>query len=63
MVAEGRSASWLAERLNCSRSNVYKIYESRTINTNLLFRISQALDYDFFEACSEQFLTKCKHKK
>jgi hypothetical protein len=63
MDAEGRSAAWLAERLNCSRSNIYKIYESRTINTNMLFRISLALEYDFFEAYSEQFRIKYKRKK
>jgi hypothetical protein len=63
MTAEGRSATWLAERLNCHRSNIYKIYESPTIDTTLLHRISRILEYDFFKDCSEEFVSESKYKR
>ncbi len=45
---QGKTSVWLAEQLSCSRTNVYKIYERTTIDTELLLRISAILDYNFF---------------
>lgn len=42
-----RSVVWLAEQLECSRTNVYKIFEKQTISTEELFRISEILGCDF----------------
>jgi hypothetical protein len=63
MEKEGRSVAWLAEQLNCHRSNIYKIYESAAIDTLLLYRISRTLEYDFFEDYSEQFLSECQRER
>jgi len=30
MEEEGRTVRWLAQKLSCDRSNIYKIYEKRT---------------------------------
>lgn len=43
-----RSVSWLARKLYCDRTNVYKIFRRSTIDTDLLMRISVALEHDFF---------------
>ncbi len=54
-VAErGLSVTLLAKRLNCSRTNVYKIFDRRTIDTGTLFRISIALGFDFFGILSHE---------
>jgi hypothetical protein len=46
--AQERTVSWLARQINCERSNVYKIFERDSIDTEQLMRISQALGKNFF---------------
>lgn len=50
---QGKSITWLAKQINCSRVNIYKIFERSSIDTNTLLRISDALDYDFFAIYSQ----------
>lgn len=45
---QGRSAAWLAAALCCDRTNVYKLFRKRSIDTELLYRISLILRFDFF---------------
>ncbi len=52
---DGHSASWLASKICCSRTNIYKIFERNNIDVQLLYRISAALNYNFFAAISEGF--------
>ena len=42
------SISWFAQKLYCDRTNIYKIFNRQSIDTELLLRISQILKYDFF---------------
>lgn len=56
---QGKSITWLAKQINCSRVNIYKIFERSSIDTDTLLRISNALDYDFFAVYSQN-LTKNK---
>lgn len=42
-----------AKLLNCDRTNIYKIYNKPSIDTDLLFRINEALSHDFFKDISE----------
>ena len=44
-----RTPTWLARKINCERTNVYYIFSQPSINTDLLLRISQALNHDFFQ--------------
>lgn len=44
---------WFASQLNCKRANVYNIFNRRTIDTELLARISAILDHDFFRDLSQ----------
>ena len=48
LTAQRRSASWLAEQLSCDRTNVYKIFKKKYLDTQLLLRISRILGRDFF---------------
>lgn len=42
------SVVWLARELNCTRPNVYHIFERPSIDTDLLARLCQILNHDFF---------------
>lgn len=44
-----RSVVWIARKLNCNRTNIYKIFNRSTIDTELLLRISNVLQRNFFE--------------
>ena len=52
---QGRSVTWFAKRLGCTRPNVYKIFAKENLDISLLWRISCVLDYDFFGVISEMF--------
>ena len=53
-----RSAAWFAEKLNCNRANVYNIFNRRTIDTELLERISLILHRNFFELMAREITNK-----
>ena len=44
MEEEGKTVSWLARNLSYCRTNVYKIYDKKSIDTDLLMRISALLE-------------------
>ena len=46
---QGRTVTWLAKQLNLQRRACYRIFDSYSIDTHLLFRISKLLDRNFFE--------------
>lgn len=43
-----RSVSWLAKKLCCDRSNVYKIFQKQSIDVALLSRLCSILNHNFF---------------
>ena len=45
---QGRTVTWFAEQLCCTRPNVYKIFQKENIDIHLLWRISCILEHDFF---------------
>lgn len=47
-----RSVSWLARKLSCDRSNVYRLFQKNSIDTALLQRLSVILNRDFFSELS-----------
>ena len=51
---DGRSVSWFAEKICCTRTHVYKIFKKESIDTALLERISRVLSHDFFEDMSKE---------
>jgi len=57
-----RSMSWLAQKAGCDRSNFCKKLHNNTIEIDLLFRISEILQEDFFAYCSKMFCGKTYHE-
>ena len=47
------SVTWFASKLYCDRTNIYKIFERKSIDTELLMRISVILNKNFFEEYSQ----------
>lgn len=50
---KGMTVVRFADKLSYSRANVYKIFEKKSIDTDLLMRISSILEFDFFKEISE----------
>lgn len=53
---QGKTTVWLAQELGCHRTNLYKIYEKRTIDTGILLHISEILGFVFFQLYSEELV-------
>jgi len=49
-----RSVSWFARKLYCDRTNVYSIFKRRSIDTELLMRISKVLHRNLFQPYLEE---------
>lgn len=54
MLRQERTPAWLARKINCARPNIYYIFRQESINTDLLLRISKALNHNFFRYYSEE---------
>ncbi|MCD7721071.1 MAG: hypothetical protein LUC86_05730 [Prevotellaceae bacterium] len=44
----GRTVTWFAAQICCTRTHAYKIFRSESIDTGLLERVSRVLRHDFF---------------
>ena len=53
LVRQGRTITWLADEMNYSRQNIYKIFSRKWIHTDLLLKVSDILDHDFFKYFSD----------
>jgi hypothetical protein len=58
-----RSVAWLARKLSCDRSNIYRIFQKESIDTCLLVRISIILQHDFFEGFSASIRSQLLEQK
>lgn len=47
--------NWFARQLHCDRRNVYRIFNKENIDIDMLCRISQILNHDFFKDLSEKY--------
>lgn len=45
---KSHTIQWFAAKLNCGRGNIYDIFHRKTLDTELLIRISRVLKHDFF---------------
>lgn len=55
---QGRTVTWFAAQLCCTRPNIYKIFRKENIDLNLLWRISVILRHDFFYELSSRLHTE-----
>lgn len=60
MQKQGRKNEWLAEQIGVQSSAISKIYQKKSLNTEQLVRISQALGVDFFKIYSSYIEGKKK---
>lgn len=44
----------LSRELGCHRTNIYRIFDSPTVDSGVLSRLSVILDFDFFKLYSEE---------
>lgn len=51
---QGYTVTWLTKELNCSRSNVYKLFEKPTLDSSVLMQLSRLLNVDFFRYYSDE---------
>lgn len=49
---QGHSIGGLSRRLACDRSNVYRLFQRESIDTETLKRLCRILDHDFFRDLS-----------
>ncbi len=48
LANKGITVTEFAKRINKSRENIYSIFSRKSIDTDLLAKISEVLEYDFF---------------
>lgn len=58
MEERHQTVVWLSKQLSCSRNNVYKIFDKYSIDTGVLVKISEVLEFDFFKYYSEEVIEK-----
>ena len=64
VIAEKKSsASFLADKIEMATSSVNRLYNYKSVQTELLTKISIALDYDFFAVYSENLNIKKEEVK
>ncbi len=54
MEEQGRSASWLASKIPCERTNMYDVFKRKDLSVGLLYKVSVILDHDFFLEISDE---------
>ena len=52
---QGRSGVWLARQLLCSNNHVYKLFSKKTMDADLLWRISDIMEVNFFRLYMEKW--------
>jgi hypothetical protein len=58
LTAQERTVSWFARKLHTDRSNVYRLFQKNSVDTDLLSRISMVLNKDFFALLSDYYVEK-----
>jgi transcriptional regulator with XRE-family HTH domain len=55
---QGMRTETMAKLLNVSTPNVYKIFERKSMDTDLLARVCEVLDFNFFTFYAKRFRTE-----
>lgn len=63
LASQERTVSWFARKLHLDRSNIYRLFQKNSVDTDLLGRISLILDRDFFEELSSNFRERRDHAR
>jgi DNA-binding phage protein len=62
LKVDQRSVGWLAREIGCTRNHVYKIFSKSTLDSDLIFRISKAMNFNFFQYYTAAFLESLKSR-
>ena len=62
LKADKRSVGWLSREIGCTRNHVYKIFSKSSLDSDLIFRISKAMNFNFFQNYTEAFLENLKSR-
>ena len=54
LAEQGKTTLWLARQLSYNRTTMYKIYDKASLDSQMLFRISRIMNYDFFQEYSKE---------
>ena len=57
-----RSVGWLSREIGCTRNHVYKIFNRPSLDGDLLFRISLAMNFNFFQYYTAKFLNAIRKR-
>ena len=57
LARQERTISWLSTKLNCQRSNIYRMLRKNSIDTQLLQHISLILNHNFFRDLADEIDT------
>ena len=60
LKADQRSASWLAREIGCSRNHLYKVFRKPSLDGELLLSISLAMNFNFFQYYTAEFIEGMK---
>lgn len=51
---QGLTVNWLAAKIFCEKSNIYKLFRRKSIDLEQLMMISDALNHNFLRDCYEE---------
>lgn len=60
LKADKRSVGWLSREIGCTRNHVYKLFNKPSLDGDLILRISNAMNFNFFQYYSAAFLESMK---
>lgn len=58
LARQERTVAWLARKLCCSRQNVYHLFECQWLNMEILSRLCDILNRNFFQMYSDYWESK-----
>ncbi len=58
LARQERTVAWLARKMCCSRQNVYHLFESQWVNMEILSRLCDILNFNFFKVYSDDWENK-----
>ena len=62
LKTDQRSVGWLAREIGCTRNHVYKLFNKPSLDSDLILRISNAMNFNFFQHYTAAFLENMKSR-
>lgn len=51
---QGRTVNWFAGQIYCEKSNIYKLFNRKSIDLEQLMKISEVLGHNFLRDCFDE---------